>query len=1271
LRGKRGAVVASIEEERRTIGPELVDASELSQWATTVEARHRFPELMRRLLAATEGVTDIAVRTGEGVSAPGWDGLAHSAGSSYLPSGRLCFEFGVGAKPREKAEKDYNKRREDPQEVEPAESVYVFATPRRWTTAFEWVAEKRAEGFFRDVRVLDADNIEGWLQQTPAVHQWFSEQLGRRPRDAETLEQWWERFRSRTEPALPAALFLAGRGEERKALERFLLARPGVLALRSAWREDALAFCAATIEQMGGEAKRPQPPLLVSSADVWYRVISQAGRMTLLPLFDGADITAAVENGHHVVLAMGWEMTVFGDCIDLPRPDRAAASEALEAAGLDSEQAYRLSAQARRSMPSLMRGLSRDPNFVRPAWSAPPDAAVLSPLVLLGAWTTSAEDTAAVSEIAGRSWEEIERILLHWRATEDPPFVRPSTQWHLASAEQAYLILRDALTAADLKHWQELATEVLSQVDPRLKISAEDRMFPDLTGDQGRHSTVLRRGLAQGAALLATAGEVHLSDGLTGPEHARSLIVGILSLANEGDSVELWASLSEELQLLAEASPEAFLEAVHTDLDREVPLLKDIFQDGDQSSALFGSSPHTGLLWALEVLCWSAEHLPEAARALARLEKIDPGGRLSNRPLASLESVLVGWIRHTGAPLKTKVEVLENTRAELPEIAWRLVMGLWPSQHSVTSPPAAPRFRDWMPESRTLMVAEWVEYIGELVRLAIEMAANDAGRWAELAGRLGPLPPAERERLLEALEEFATPDSLSDGNRLVLWEAVDREVARHGRFPDAQWSMAEEPLSRLRAIADRLEPREDVARFAYLFDWRPDIPGSEEEYRAHTERLQELRRKAVAETLESASLEGVRILAEKSKVPSQLGFTLGTLDPEKLGGELLAWLDSDSPALRDVAASWAAYKLGQDDGAAWLREALGRPEMASAEGRTALALAARANSEIWDTLAELDPGLLDRYWNAVPTWGIDPADVGRATDELLAHGRSWPAVDLLAATLQGAEAEQEAIGVELIEAVLDAALRADSNETASQSPGYEVGVLLDRLEGLGCPAEKLAGYEFAFFRLLDDYRRPRALFPAMRAEPSVFVDLVKRVYRGRNEPRRQLDPHDQELAKHAWWVLEGWHELPGLLDDGTIDASHLTEWVRSARLAFADSDRGDIGDEQVGRVLSASPEGSDGIWPAEPVRELIEMIGSTRIETGLHTGIVNTRGITSRGVYDGGTQERELAARYRDWSKRTAAKWPRTSRMLRLLAESYEQDAREHDARAELSADTQ
>jgi excisionase family DNA binding protein len=64
LRQQRGAIVSSIEPERRTIGPELVDATQLSYWATTEDARYRFPELMRRLLASTSGITNLSIRSG-------------------------------------------------------------------------------------------------------------------------------------------------------------------------------------------------------------------------------------------------------------------------------------------------------------------------------------------------------------------------------------------------------------------------------------------------------------------------------------------------------------------------------------------------------------------------------------------------------------------------------------------------------------------------------------------------------------------------------------------------------------------------------------------------------------------------------------------------------------------------------------------------------------------------------------------------------------------------------------------------------------------------------------------------------------------------------------------------------------------------------------------------------------------------------------------------------------------------------------------------------
>jgi hypothetical protein len=58
-------------------------------------------------------------------------------------------------------------------------------------------------------------------------------------------------------------------------------------------------------------------------------------------------------------------------------------------------------------------------------------------------------------------------------------------------------------------------------------------------------------------------------------------------------------------------------------------------------------------------------------------------------------------------------------------------------------------------------------------------------------------------------------------------------------------------------------------------------------------------------------------------------------------------------------------------------------------------------------------------------------------------------------------------------------------------------------------------------------------------------------------------------------------------------------------------------------------------------------------------------------VYEGGQQERALGARYRQWAQQTAGDWPRTSRALRGLAESYEREAQREDARAEVTADTE
>lgn len=59
----------------------------------------------------------------------------------------------------------------------------------------------------------------------------------------------------------------------------------------------------------------------------------------------------------------------------------------------------------------------------------------------------------------------------------------------------------------------------------------------------------------------------------------------------------------------------------------------------------------------------------------------------------------------------------------------------------------------------------------------------------------------------------------------------------------------------------------------------------------------------------------------------------------------------------------------------------------------------------------------------------------------------------------------------------------------------------------------------------------------------------------------------------------------------------------------------------------------------------------------------NMRGVHSRGVYDGGDDERRLAAGYRS-DAALAAHWPRTASLLRDIALDWDRYAEAEDLRA-------
>ncbi len=83
------------------------------------------------------------------------------------------------------------------------------------------------------------------------------------------------------------------------------------------------------------------------------------------------------------------------------------------------------------------------------------------------------------------------------------------------------------------------------------------------------------------------------------------------------------------------------------------------------------------------------------------------------------------------------------------------------------------------------------------------------------------------------------------------------------------------------------------------------------------------------------------------------------------------------------------------------------------------------------------------------------------------------------------------------------------------------------------------------------------------------------------------------------------------------------------------------------------------------MKDLIEELRSDALERGFARRIFNNRGVTSRSLGAGGSQEWALAANYRLSAEANRIEWPRVARIFDGLADSYEQGARREDAEAE------
>lgn len=1244
----------------------LVTREHLERWADTPSSKSTLPYLISRLVRATTPTsTKVDIPWGSATYIGGWDGIVNcEAETAYVPEGVSLWEFGTNVDCKGKADGDYDKRKSDPLGSTPGDCTFIFVTPRLWTKKDEWIEAKKAENQWKDVIVYDSTDLEQWLDRAPAVARWFAswEDVNACPFDGiMTADEFWEEWSTGPDNlSLFPECVIAGREAEKAKLLSALRGEPSLKGIKASTKSEATAFIIATLKTSSeDEAERFFSKALVVDTEEKFRGMNSNydTPLILIPRFyDNQPFNVARKRGHHVLvpLSADEDLVQDKDQIVLPRIDRDGQIESLIQSGVPKDKAERFSRESGRSITILKEFLGFPPYGAK--WNTQEDIRELIPALLLGRWKEEFPgDVELIEKLSGREYDDYLAILRKWRDFEESPIIQIGTAWRLTSPLNLWRKLVPQLMKRDLDSLRDCFSLAFKNGNP---IIESQSVF-----SSRKYSNWSREGLVQSLILLGQKGVSSNS------EDYQDWVDLVISDLLEGASGEFWLSLDQELPLIAEAAPDAFLKAVKRSLENQQPEIMDMFREED--GFISRTSLHTGLLRALEGLAWLPEYLGEVSGILLKLSSLDPGGALVNRPINSFVEIFRPWYYQTLASFGERMQILERVTKEEKEFAWSLLIRMFPDGYNVAFPTHKMRWR-LFDENTSLSYSykEMEDTHSNVIAMLISFVDNDEDKISQLIRKVPELSVENRKRVLDWADEVL-PSIRQE--KFLIWGIIREILHRHRSVPGASWALPESELVCFESLYQKLEPTDIILRYTWLFDNHPQLPGGDrydtEEYEELQQRIDDKRKSAIEEFRKSLDLGAIVELRHRVEDPQAFGRSLAQVITER--DEILVVCQCLKDTKERFIHAFIREKF-EANGFEWIKSLFQDLRGAGMDSRALsnILIPLNQNRYVWSFVSSQDEEVQKEYWeNICPIFYA-----GRHTSDekeygvkmLLKYKRFFSALKCVWLCVN-------VIPSDLVMEVL----RRVQMENASEAPfrhGCEEKRIFEELDKrTDVERGALLELEWLYLPILsrDERRGAKVLEEELANNPNFFIEILRCLYKSTDESllkKEQENLSEEEIrnrATRAFKLLNSWKKVPGTREDNSIDESELRDWVYKARALARTVGRLEIADEEIGKVLARYPEDSPS-WPEEKIFRIIEEINSEKLEKGYFRELRRKRSFSVRGVFDGGSIERANAAYFEKLENDFRGKYPNVSKVFRRLKKCYLWDGKRMDENAEI-----
>jgi len=900
----------------------------------------------------------------------------------------------------------------------------------------------------------------------------------------------------------------------------------------------------------------------------------------------------------------------------------------------------------------IPKELTVPPSETAETWSQHQYANALALANLVGAWHDKNEaDISIMSQITTENYSDWIAKIRDIIQGYDSPISLQNGIWKVDKRSSLWTALGSRIFDEHLDTFKKLIVAILTERNPSFYLPTEELYAAIVDGKVLTHSPALRKGLAEGLALLGSRASelINCSHG----KAERTAELAIREILADADWV-LWGSLNSLLPILAEAAPNEFLHAVEKALLLSPCPFDELFSGEDDG--ITGGNYLTGLLWALEGLAWDEKYFVQVCLALGELASHDPGGKWANRPANSLSTILLPWRPQTMASIEKRKVAVQTLSKELPDITWRLIINLLPNQRQTSMGSHKPSWRNPIPDDREQVVThqEYWEQISFYAELAVSMASQDNSRLGELIDHFDNLPKPSFDRLLEVLSSDAIT-GLPENERLPLWDRLTKFTSEHRRFSDAKWALNSDLLSAIEAVSDKLAPSNPLNLYQHLFsdrDW--ELYEKNVNLDEQRKKLDDRRQKAIREILNIGGLNLVIEFAEAVNSPSHVGYSIGCIAERQIDEVLLpAYLETENRKLSFFASGYVRSRH-DTNGWSWA-DGLDKSKWSAGQiGRFLSCLP--FTKETWDRTAEWLGESQGEYWaktNANPYQA--KGDLSIAIDKLLEQGRPHAAINCLYIMRY----RKQPIDVAQIVNALLAAF--SSPEPSSSRDAYKIVELVKILqETPEVSPDDLFRVEWAYLPLLDRHcgATPKLLESRLAGDPDFFCEVIRLIYRSKKNDKIADEPSEDRkaMATNARQLLHEWRTPPGMQSDGSFKNDEFSSWLQRVKEVCTESGHLEVALTHIGQVLTHCPADPDGLWIDRTVADALNSRDSEKMRNGYQQEFLNSRGFYL--VDPTGKQERELAEKYRKMADEVENEgYQRLAVTLKGLSEYYDREA--------------